>query len=51
MFDIIGEGFVVDCDFLKSVYFCSYPRPKVRKQIGDNGEKLPVISIDIGNMQ
>lgn len=51
MFDIIGEGCIIDCDYFISVPFCSYPRPTLRKQIRDNGEILPVVSIDIGNMQ
>ena len=51
MFDIIGEGYVIDCDYLLTIPFCSYPRPKLRKQIRDNGENIPIISVDIGNMQ
>ena len=47
MFDIIGEGYIIDCNYLIEVPYCNYPRPKPKYV----EEDIPIISIDIGNMQ
>lgn len=47
MLEVVGEGFIIDCDYLIEVPYCKYPRPKPKNK----GNNLPIISIDIGNMQ